>query len=608
MAEISAQLDNSLAVALAANLSDSDWSAAMQTIADNRHVISLQSNCSDTVALLATHLTDDNFAENPALYETCENLLKIVAEKSTVEDVLFELLEVVETTHSDNVFTTSLKALQICLRRQSDHKSRALEWALNSIIVYISKLPCNESVRNRSAEETDQLLEEDDEVRRILTNYLTLFLFYEPILDDIVEKTPPKKDGQFRDVDINRRNVLACFILQLLGPVYFLNMERPSTDKKQQQLTNTYSWQVATTIVSHLARLWPDPLFLFDYIERRSRWPRKAVKLDDGVYEAAPKDIFLMDDKLPSTALGVLFYLLYAERLMPATTPQIYAHLYQFESILYVAADMLATNEHTLHLKTLKLLQTVLGQFGKDERIPASSLDLPVHERFVTQLTRMLTQTPVKQNSQYGAMVLRQYVFQFEDDARYFLVRQLFGATDHNGLYGYLAAMYKEMVAEALNGPGEPGEFFCGKQLQRMLLKYICILPKGAETDLLQNSDQIITALNVCRYLAIRDRTNRTGFWDVITAGLEDAFLRPLQTGLDYTKAHYKMEQKRVTDGVDDDNVQLGVSLTSGEQLPEIDREAKLKMLASAMNTFDLMECLLGRVNECCKVGPTTAV
>lgn len=601
--DIRSQFDNSLSIALTEDLSSSNYAAALQTIGDNKYGISLESNCSDTIAVLANHLTDENFCQKPELYETCERLLKIVADKSHVEEVLFELLEIVETTKSDNVFTTALKALQICLQRQKDNKARSLEWCVNSIFLYISKLACSENVRNKSVEPDQQrLLEENDDVRRILTNYITLFLFYEPVLDGILAKQEPTVD--FRNVNITKKNVMTCFVLQLLGPIYFLDFSQPTVDKKS--LTNTYSWQCATTLVRHFSKLCPDPIFMLTYVERRFRWPRKTLKSttedDGGVYEAAPKDLFALDEKLPDTALAVFYYLIYAEDLMPATAPRVYSHLYQFEMILYIAASILKDNEHVLHYKTLKLCHYMLDKFGP-ERIPMHSLDLDIHEVFVTQLIRMLTQTPIKQNSQYGAMLIRKYIFQFDNDGRYFLLNNLFRITEHNGLYGYLAAMYKDMMAEALNSDSALSNAFTGEVLHRFLLKHICTLNKGAETDLLQNSDQIITALNMCRFLALRDRENRTTFWDLIDQ-LRDHFLKPLQTGIEFTKAHYKLEERRVADGLDEDNVKVGVSLTTGEQLPEITKEAKLKMISSAMNTFDLMESLLSRVNECLRTEP----
>lgn len=595
MSEIISQFDNSLSIALEECLSQNNSAQAFQTINDNRYGASLKNNASEIVAVLAKHLNDDNFSNNPKLYETCEALLKIVGEKSSEDEAFFEFLELIETTKSDNVFTSTLKALQICLHRQKDRKPRALEWCLNSIHTYITSLPLSDEIRLRTEAEQDHLLEENDEVRRIITNYLFLFLFYEPVLDDML---PINQNNEqiFRNVDINRSNVLLCFILQLFSPpLAYLNLSSP----EDKSFTNTYSWQIVTTLVQHFNKLCPDPCFLFKYIERRIRWSNKALKSSDGgVYEAAPRDIFALEDKTPFIALGTFYYVLYAESLMPATAPQIYTPLYQFESILYLVAEMLKTNEHSLHQKALKLCESMLNKFGQ-EKIPSCSLDLNIHETFCVQLIRMITETPVKANSQFGGAIIRKYILQFDDDGRFFLVTNLFKMTTHNGLYAYLMTMYKDMVAAALStGDNQISVLFSGKIMQRLMLQNICILKNGSETDLLQNSDQIISALNICRFFALRDRQNQTGFWDIVPQ-LKDTFFEPLRIGIDLTKAHYKLEQMSVRDGKDEEDIDFSVSISGEGKLPQINKKEKLKMLASAMNTFELMESLLSRVNEC---------
>lgn len=592
MTEIISQFDNSLTIALEECLNQQNYDLAIQAMHDNRHASSLKNNCSDIMAVLVTHMTDDTFSKNPKLYETCETLLKLVAEKCSEDVAFFEFLEVLETTKSDNVFTSTLKVLQLCLLRHKEKKPRSLEWCFNSILTYIFELPLSENIRGRIDSEADHLLEENDEVRRIITNYLFLFLFYEPILDDILLN---KQEQIFRNVDINRSNVMMCALLQFFSPpLAYLNLSRP----EDKSLTNTYSWQIVTTLVKHFIKLCPDPCFLFKYVERRIRWPLKTQKLNEAVYEEAPRDIFALEDKTPFIALGVFYYVLYVESLMPASAPQIYTPLYQFESILYLTAEMLKTNEHSLHFKALRLCEHMLNTFGR-ERIPSSSLDLNIHETFVVQLIRMSTETPVKTNSQFGGTIIRKYIFQFDDSGRIFLISNLFKMTNHNGLYAYLAVMFKNIVAEALNSSDNQISLdLSGDTFERIMMKNICNLINGTETDLLQYSDQIISALNICRFFALRDRANRTGFWYLVVR-LREEYLEPLQKGLDLTKAHYRLEQCSVQDGVDQDNMECTLAVLGGGELPQINKEEKLKMIASALNTFDLMESLLSMVNEC---------
>lgn len=586
------QFDSSLSEVLDKHLSDKNLTEALQAIQDNKYNSCLQNNCSDAVAVVVKHLTDENYTNHPDVYDVCENILKAIASKSKEDEALFELLEIVETTKSDNVFMSALKSLQICLVRQKQNRCRSLEWCLNSIQSFISELPFSDEMKNKLDSEEEKLLEVNDDVQRILTNYLTLFLFYEPILERLASS--PSTD-LFRKVGITPKNVLGCFVLQLLGrPLAYLDLSEP-VDKS---LTNTYSRQCAESIVEHFTKLFPDPFFLLPYAERRIRFPFKGRSTDAGVYEDASKDIFGIEEKVPLIAVGLLYYLIFAENLMPNTAPLVYSDLHLFESSLYVIWEMFQCNENTIHYKALILCTALLDRF-RGQRIPAESLELKIHEDFCEGLVRVITQTQIKRNSQIGGQLIKKYIFQFDQDGRMVLIENLLKSVTHNGLVGYLITMFKDMLSEALNScDADISTDFSGSKLKSMLLQHICVLPKGTETDLLQNMDSIICALNMVRYLSICDKNNRTNYWDCVR-DIEQQFLAPLRLGLDLTRAHFKLEEKRICEGTDDQRVDVQMSIVSGEALPKMAKEHKLHMISSAMNTFEIMDSLLSRVNEC---------
>ncbi|KAJ6622136.1 Glomulin [Pseudolycoriella hygida] len=566
------KLDTSLSDVLDKYLSEKDVTKALHAVEDNKHNASLLNNCSDAVTVIMKYLTDDNFKNQPDVYDVCENILKIIAQKSKEEEALFEFIEIVESTKSDNVFTSALKGLQICLLRQKQNKTRSMEWGLNSIHSYITELPFPEEMKKKLESEEEKLLELSDDVQRILTNYITLSLFYEPVLDSLL--TSPTDDGVFRNVNLTRKNVLGCFILQLLSPpLAYLDLSEPMN----KTLTNTYSRQCAETIVRHFAKLFRDPFFLLPYAERRIRWPIKHRPSEAGFYENAPKDIFAIEEKTPLVAVGLLYYLMFAENLLPADAPMVYTNLYLFETSLYVICEMFKLNDNSIHYKALELTEALLERF---------------------ELIRIISQTQIKRNSQNACRLIKKYILRFDQDGRMLVIKNLLKLTTHNGLVGYLITIYKDMISDALDScDTEIPSPFRGSELQTLMLRQIFVLPNGSETDLLQNSDSIICALNMLRYLCIRDKNNRTNHWDWIRE-IDQQFLSPLRVGLEMTRAHYNLEEKRVQDGIDDKGVDVEISV-SGEALPAMTKEYKLQMLASAMNTFQVMESLLSRVNEC---------
>ncbi|KAL1129175.1 hypothetical protein AAG570_013705 [Ranatra chinensis] len=164
------------------------------------------------------------------------------------------------------------------------------------------------------------------------------------------------------------------------------------------------------------------------------------------------------------------------------------------------------------------------------------------------------------------------------------------------GFIGYLVTLLKDVVFRTLSDPGEGKELFSGKCLADLLNKF-CHLHTGVETDLIELSDRIISCLNLLRFLAIRDKTNITGFWDS-TPSLASNFLEPLKKGLTLSRAHYKLQLDDLKSGSGDDTANLEVKVGTSV-LPAMPKEQKIQVLNTALNTFDLMESLLGRVNEC---------
>ncbi|XP_017652030.1 glomulin [Nannospalax galili] len=112
---------------------------------------------------------------------------------------------------------------------------------------------------------------------------------------------------------------------------------------------------------------------------------------------------------------------------------------------------------------------------------------------------------------------------------------------------------------------------------------------------------RIMASLNLLRYLIIKDNENdnQTGLWTEL-GKIENNFLKPLHIGLNMSKAHYEAEIKNSLG-----NSQVApmckdvCSLTvSGQEIPNMPPEMQLKVLNSALFTFDLIESVLARVEE----------
>ncbi|XP_065366896.1 glomulin [Calliphora vicina] len=544
------------------------------------------------------NLNDKVNKDNASLYGCAEELLKIIASHAPVEELLLELLELIEDNKSEYVFTSALRALQIVLLRQGDEKPRALEWSLNSIYTRLETLPVPDYLKEGYDAKQQGLLEQDDQIQSLLMHYITVGLFYDPLISAVCSK-PREEKELFRNVGITRRNVLCCFLIELLGkPLSLLDLTNDGERK-----TNTYGLQCAKSLTQGATNCIQDPLCLLTFVESRARFKRRKDEAK-GVHEMSSCNIFLIDDKLPLDCLAIYYYMVFVERIDIDRVPLVYHPLYIFESCLYLNYELLLQDEPALHEKSLLLIQKLLENL-KHHLIPVSSLELEIHKSFCLTLCNLVGYSAHTQVRQLGLKILRQYVHSFEDEGKYLILKNLMKSVNHHGLNGYLATLYKDLVAEALKNSNELPATFCGNDFRYLFLQHICHLPQGVETDLLENSDKIISSLNALRYFALKDVENRTGFWNFAT-DIESVYLASLRNALDMSVAHFKAELHNVEKGVDRSNLNqlklLDIDVANDKESKldlQIDREKQIGILNQNLCTFDLMRSLLSRACEC---------
>lgn len=190
--------------------------------------------------------------------------------------------------------------------------------------------------------------------------------------------------------------------------------------------------------------------------------------------------------------------------------------------------------------------------------------------------------------------MLQLYINKLDPQGKYTLFRCLLSTSNHSGVEAFIIQNIKNQIDISLKKT--QNKWFTGPQLIS-LLDLVLVLPEGAETDLLQNSDRIMASLNLLRYLVIKDneKDNQTGLWTELEK-IENNFLKPLHTGLNMSKAHYEAEIKNSQEvQKSKDHCSLNVGR---EEIPNMPPEMQLKVLHSALFTFDLIESVLARVEE----------
>uniref|UniRef100_A0A4X1U2K3 Glomulin, FKBP associated protein n=1 Tax=Sus scrofa TaxID=9823 RepID=A0A4X1U2K3_PIG len=318
----------------------------------------------------------------------------------------------------------------------------------------------------------------------------------------------------------------------------------------------------AAEIIGFLSAIgYPFPKVIFNHGRKKKTWDYLEFEEEE--------------DKQLSDSMASLAYLVFVQGISIDQLPMV---LRTEESVLSKGLDLLENS----------LLRT------EDSSLLHQCLEIKSFLSVPQGLVKVMTLCPIETLRKKSLALLQLYINKLDSQGKYTLFRCLLNTSNHSGVEGFIIQNIKNQIDMSLKGT--PNKWFTGPQLVS-LLHLVLFLPEGAETDLLQNSDRIMASLNLLRYLVIKDNENdnQTGLWTELEK-IENNFLKPLHTGLNMSKAHYEAEIKNSQE------VQKSKDLCSvtvgGEEIPNMPPEMQLKVLHSALFTFDLIESVLARVEE----------
>lgn len=542
-------------------LASNQYKEAFDAINDNKYSTSVKDKSWDLIPVIVSHLNDENL-KNCELFECCEGLLRIITEKSSPEEVLLELIERIELAKDDTQFIAVTKALHQVLLKLLGKRGRSLEWALGAIQTRISLLPIP-GEHLLEGEET-LALDGDEIVNRITSIYEQILPLYEPLVIE-VEKGA-------------RRDILASFLLQLLGrPLSCLDLEIPGSGIKN------CARRCAEKIVNYLIRLLPDCVKLLDYIKDKQN-------------DSECEDFF---SKIPPVSISVFFYLVLSESLK-FNFPNVYSPLYIVQSTLNCVVSLLKQREQFVMRKGVLLAHAIICTELRAKIFPSEALDSSVHANFCTSLLNVMVYSDLRECRTLAAQVFRKYLFKWDSRGRYLITWNLLLKDNEVcasvNARAYIIQQYKQMIHEAVPcTENRACEYFSGIKLIRVL-DQICVLPLGRETDLMEHGDEIMAALNLLTFIALRDSYNITNIWHEFSR-LKNSYLSPLQQAVDISRAHYELRMREVRDEKDSGKI-TQVNIPGHGTLPQPNAEEQIAVLNSAINSFDALEMLLARLRE----------
>ncbi|XP_015127928.1 glomulin [Diachasma alloeum] len=533
------------------------------------------------VPTICTYLTDENLRARNDFFTTCEELLQIFAEKCNPAETVLLFLEQAENLSDDVRFRALLKPLEISLRRGD--VSRSIDWVVSTIRAYAEDLPHPENVNPQTI---DPKAPEDPVIERLTTTHRAILDFLSSVIDAALERTDSSPKG--------------VKVLMNLVNIHLNLFSKPfcHVDVKAEDNSSVFHLTIL-----QLLRLETNPLKFLKIVEDRSH--RRVKRLNP---EAGDNDIYnleaqLLDLEVSDLTYANFFFTLISSESLFRRLPQVYHPHYVMNCCLYLGNCLLQQPEYVLVSKGLRLVEVALKRVP-EESIQPEALELTIHKELFSSISQVMIYCDSSGERQLALGVFQGHIKRFSMRARCIVLQQLYETTKHSGLLALIISILKSSIIISLDRGDED---FLGKM--EGIFKRIFRLPHGCASDLVELSDEIIAALNLLRFLVIRDKSNATGVWRLMR-GLQKGYLKELRDGVDLARAHWKvkvkdLEKQARRGGLGRERMEAEVSvIVGGQELPDMPVGEKIKFCYQALNAVDVIESIVIRVNECADNNP----
>ncbi|XP_068821460.1 glomulin isoform X2 [Capricornis sumatraensis] len=475
-------------------------------------------------------------------------LLDLLVKLCNPKELLLGLLELIEEPSGkqiSQIILLLLPPLQTVIQKLRNNKAYSVGLALSTVWSQLSLLPVPYSKEQIQADDYG-----------LCQCCKALIEFAKPFVECVIDnKENSMENEKLKD------EILKFCLKSLKCPLLTAQFLEQSEEAGDDPLKC-----FASEIIGFLSAIgYPFPKMVFNHGRKKKTWDYLEFEEEE--------------DKQLSDSMASLAYLVFVQGISIDQLPMVLSPSYLLQFNMGHIEVLLQRTEESVFSKGVDLLENGLL------RIEDNSL---LHQYL--EIKSFLT-VPQRRK---GLAVLQLYINKLDPQGKYTLFRCLLNTSNHSGVEAFIIQNIKNQIDISLKKTHN--KWFTGPQLIS-LLDLVLILPEGAETDLLQNSDRIMASLNLLRYLVIKDneKDNQTGLWTELEK-IENNFLKPLHTGLNMSKAHYEAEIKNSQEvQKSKDHCSLNVGR---EQIPNMPPEMQLKVLHSALFTFDLIESVLARVEE----------
>jgi len=565
----------------------------------------------DTVPGLCEMLLPDSSRCSDA--QSVLELVHLLPEVCPSKELFIILLEQMDTFKDDDIFYALLPPLGVCIQKLPSKKHLSLAAALETLSAHITTLP----VPIEPSECILSLPTGCGAIEQRLAKAVGALLdFVAPFVDEILQLSVSRRyqpPATHQVADITR-----CLLGLLDKPLSHVSLCRSVVEGDSSE---PLCRDCTERCVSLLVQLQPDVIKLIaEATEHREaiEWQHNVNVQRQFASGDLPADeveeLYNLEQPLSLEGLAVLLYLVHSEKICSGGIPQVYQHRYLLEFSLHLVETLLSRHEASIIHKGIILGLSLFTGTG------IRNLDGSIFEHqkmfsLLESVVAAMTSARVKEVCQSAIRFLRTILKSFNDIGRSRLLEFLVVSCSNENVQGLAISLLKDEIDEALSSCEVHSLFVAGNSLKHLLLKVYEPVTSGYRASLLTSvSDRVMAALNLLRYLVIRDprSENLTGIWDLLSS-IEETFLKPLHTGIvlcrtDVNAEIQKLEHredasasKQSTTNDEDKMVEFSIG---GQCMPDLTTEQQKEAMHSALISLDMMESVLCRVEQLTDIQP----
>lgn len=288
-------------------------------------------------------------------------------------------------------------------------------------------------------------------------------------------------------------------------------------------------------------------------------------------------------------SVGSYLYLVFAEEMSLDRLPQVYSHPSLLDRFSAYLVGLMRSEEEVISLKGVLLLDALLGRIPTDS-LHGDTSQNPALLDLIEPLTNVIVYHGLSEARETGFRCYKHLLNIFSPAPRYHLYNHLINTVNHSGLLGWTVTHLKDTLVSGMKDPPShpnyAGENLC------VLLRKLFKLQNGAETDLLEISDELIAEINL-GYILILKMAGTPEVKQIKPQISEWA--NQIQEGLKLSRAHWQLKLREdINSDAPESTVEVG-----GRALPSMEPGQLEKVVRSALHTLDLIQFnLVGLTNK----------